>query len=136
MMERLMALSFIQPTTLSLSKLSHLQGLASNNDNNGKCKLDEEAESLIARKRPRLSDDDGDNDSSNSLEEETEEEVSSEETSMNQLDTSEDKLFAKCTHFCGSNDGDTTSPSFEPRTPESRRRSDEGSSDDDDDIWM
>jgi hypothetical protein len=136
MMERLMALSFVQPTTLSLSKLSHLQGMASNNDNNDNRKLDEEAESSTARKRPRLSDDDsGDNDSCNSPEE-IEEEVSSKETSMNQFNTSKDKLFAKCAHFHGSNDGNTTSSSCEPCTPESHRRSDEGSSDNDDDIWM
>jgi hypothetical protein len=42
-------LSLIQPITLSLSKLSLLQGMASND--NGKCKLEEEAESSMARKR-------------------------------------------------------------------------------------
>jgi hypothetical protein len=50
-------------------------------------------------------------------------ELSSKEMSMNQLDTSEGKLFAKRTH--GSDDGDTTSPSSEPRTPENLQRSDE-----------
>jgi hypothetical protein len=44
-------------------------------------------------------------------EEETEEEVSSEET-LKQLDTSEEKLFAKCSHgMIFSDDGDTTLPS-------------------------
>jgi hypothetical protein len=69
-----------------------------------------------------------------------EEEVSSEETSMNQLDTSEEKLQAK--HARGiifGDDGDTTSSSSKPRTPESYRRSDKDSSNDDDDddiFWM
>jgi hypothetical protein len=59
--------------------------------------------------------------------------------SMNQLDTSNEKLYA--THACGilfKDDGDTPSTSSEPRTLESRRRSNEESSDDDDDInfWM
>jgi hypothetical protein len=84
-------LSLIQPITLSLSKLSFLQRMASN-DNNAKHKLEEEAESLMARKRMWLSNDDaGDDDSSNSSEEK-EEVVSLEETSMNQLNTSEEKL--------------------------------------------
>jgi hypothetical protein len=123
------ALSLIQPITLSLSKLSLLQRMASND--NDKCKLEEDAESLTARKRLRLFNDDADaNDSSDS----PEEEVSSEETSMNQLDTSEEKLFAKRGHgmiFC--DDGNTTLPSSEPRTPESRRCSDEDNNDEDDD---
>jgi hypothetical protein len=88
------------------------------NDSNRKRKLEEEAESSSARKRLRLSDDD---DSSDSLKEETEEEeeISSEETSMNnQLDTSEEKLQAMCTHgIAFSDDGDTNLPSLEPRTP-------------------
>jgi hypothetical protein len=95
--------------------------------------LEEEAtESSTMRKRLWLSDDDdSDDDSSDSPEEETEEE----ETSMNQLDTSEEKLFAK--HACGSDDGDTTSPSSEPHTPKSRWCFDEDSCDDDnDDFWM
>jgi hypothetical protein len=73
---------------------SLLQRMASNDD--GKRKMEEEAESSTARKRLRLSDNDGgDNDSSDSLEEETEEEeeVSLEEMSMNELDTSEEKLY-------------------------------------------
>jgi hypothetical protein len=52
-------------------------------------------------------------------EEEMEEEVSSEVSSMNQVDTSENKLVAK--HDSGlffGDDGDTTSPSSEPCTPE------------------
>jgi hypothetical protein len=89
-------LSLIQPITLCLSKLSHLQRMASN-DNNDKHKLEEEVESSMARKRLRLSDDDtSDADSSDSPKEETEEEeVSLEETSMNQLNTSKEKLQAK-----------------------------------------
>jgi hypothetical protein len=86
------SLSLIQPITLSLSKLSLLQRMSSN-DNNGKCKLEEEVESSTARKKLRLSDDDvDDDDSSDSPDEETEEEVSSEETSMNQLNISKEKL--------------------------------------------
>jgi hypothetical protein len=112
------------------------------NDNNDKCKLEEEVESSTAKKRLWIFDDDvNDNDSTDSPEEETEEEmkeeVSSDETSMNdQLDTSEEKLQAK--HICGivfGNDGDTTSPSSEPCSPESRQRSDEDSSDDDNDDF-
>jgi hypothetical protein len=78
------SLSLMQPITLSLSKLPLLQRMASND--NGKRKLEEEAESLTARKRFWLSNDDaGDDGSSDSLEEETEEEeeVSLEETLMN-----------------------------------------------------
>jgi hypothetical protein len=62
------------------------------NDNNDKHKLEEEAEFSMARKRLRLSTTaavDDDSSDSPEEEEETEEEVSSEETSMNQLDTSE-----------------------------------------------
>jgi hypothetical protein len=57
---------------------------------------------------------------------------------MNQLDTLEEKLFAKRGHdMIFSDDGNTTSPSSEPRTPESHRCSDEDNSDDDDDaFWM
>jgi hypothetical protein len=59
------SLSLIQPITLSLSKLSLLQRMVSND--NGKRKLEEEAESTMARKRLRLFDDDiGNDDSSNS----------------------------------------------------------------------
>jgi hypothetical protein len=84
-------LSLVQPITLSLSKLSLLQRMASN-DNNGNHKLEKEAESSMARKRLRLSDDNGgDDDSSDSSE------VSSEESSM-KLDTSEEKLLAKRGH--------------------------------------
>jgi hypothetical protein len=56
-LEWLIALSHPTDHSLSLSKLSLLQRMASN-DNNGKRKLEEEAESLTARKRLRLSDDD------------------------------------------------------------------------------
>jgi hypothetical protein len=127
------ALSFVQLITLSLSKLSLLQRMASND--NGKCMLEEEAESLKARKRLWLYDDDaGDDDSSDSPEQETKEEVSLEETMMYQLDTSEEKLFAKRDRgVIFSDDVDTTLPSSEPRTPESHRRSNEDSSNEDDD---
>jgi hypothetical protein len=113
------SLSLIQSITLSLSKLSLLQRIASNN-NNIKHKLEEEVESLIVMKRVLLSDDDADNDDSSDSpeEEEMEEEVSSEETTMNQLNTSEEKLQVKRAHgIVFGNDGDTTSPSSEPRTP-------------------
>jgi hypothetical protein len=70
-----------------------------------------------------------------------EEEVSSEETLMNQLDTSKEKLYARCARgYLFSDKGDT--PLMSPDTPptlESRRRSDKESSDDDDDnddFWM
>jgi hypothetical protein len=137
MPERLLALSCVQSITLSLSKLSLLQRMASN-DNNGKRKLKEEAESSTARKRLWLSNDgDNDDDSSDSLEEEMEEmkeEVSSEETLMNQLNTSEEKLFAKRGHgMVFSDDGDNTSPSSEPCSPKSHRCSDEDNNDNDDD---
>jgi hypothetical protein len=53
-----------------------------------------------------------------------------------QLDTSEEKLQAKRTRdIIFDDDGDTTSPSLEPRTLESRQCSDEDSSDDDDDDF-
>jgi hypothetical protein len=114
------------------------------NDNNGKRKVEEEAKSSVVRKRPWLSDEDGgDNDSSDSPEEEEEEEmeeqVSSEESSMNQLNTSKEKLLVM--HGCDlffSDDGDTTSPSLEPHTPEmpsNHMRSDPDGSEDDD-FWM
>jgi hypothetical protein len=62
------------------------------NDNNGKCKLEEEAETSAARKRLWLSDYDGGDDVSfDSQHEDTNEEVSLEESSMNQVNTSEDK---------------------------------------------
>jgi hypothetical protein len=128
------SLSLVQPITLSLFKLSLLQRMASND--NGKRKLEEEVESLMARKRLRLSDADADDDNSSDSPEETEEEVSSKETSMKQLDTSEE-LFTK--HGRGmifSDDGDTTSPSLEPCTLESRWHSDEDNIDDDNDFWM
>jgi hypothetical protein len=80
-------------------------------DNNDKHKLEEEVEPSIVRKSLWLSDD---NDSSDSLKEEMEE-VSLEESLMNQLDTSEEKLLAKRGRglFFG-DDGDTTLPSSEP----------------------
>jgi hypothetical protein len=84
-------LSLFQLINLSLSKLSPLQRMASN-DNNGKCKLEEEAESLTARKRLWVSDDDLLEEETKEEEEEMEEEVYSEETSMSQLDTSKEKL--------------------------------------------
>jgi hypothetical protein len=110
--------------------------MASNNS--GKCKLEEEAESSMVRKMLRLSAAVDDGDDSDSPEEEMEEEVSLEETSMNRLDTSEEKLFAKSDRgMIFSDNDDTTSSSSEPRTLESHRRSDKDSSDeDDDDFWM
>jgi hypothetical protein len=132
MVERPMALSFVQWITLSLSLL---QRMASND--NGKRKLEEETESSVARKRLQPSDNDGsDDDSSISLgeetgeeemadeEEEAKEEVSSEEMSMNQLDTFKEKLFAR--RACGmlfSNDGDTPPMLSEPHNPNSHRNS-------------
>jgi hypothetical protein len=135
MLER-RSVSLVQPITLSLSKLSLLQRMTSNNS--GKCKLEEEAESSMARKMLRLSAAVDDGDDSDSPEEEMEEEVSLEETSMNRLDTSEEKLFAKSGRgMIFSDNDDTTSSSSEPRTLESHRRSDKDSSDeDDDDFWM
>jgi hypothetical protein len=55
---------------------------------------------------------------------------------MNQLDTSEEKLFARRTHgmLFGDNN-DSPSMSSEPRTLKSHRGSDEESSDDDDDDF-
>jgi hypothetical protein len=108
--------------------------MASND--NGKRKLKEEVESSMVRKRLRLSDEGAsDDDSFDSSVDETEEEMS-----MNQLDTSEEKLFAKCGRsMIFSDNGDTTSPSSEPCTPESHWRSDEDSideDDDNDDFWM
>jgi hypothetical protein len=64
-----MALSFVQPISVSLSKLSLLKRMACND--NGKCKFEEEVESSMARKRLWPSDEDGsDDDSSDSPEEE------------------------------------------------------------------
>jgi hypothetical protein len=130
--------SFVHPITLSLSKLSLLQRMASN-DTNGKRKSEEEAESLTARKRLWLSNNDGgDDDSSNSPEEETieEEEVSSEESSMNQLNTSDEKLSTKRGHgMVFSDDGDTIAPSLKPRILERHMRSNLDISDDDD-FWI
>jgi hypothetical protein len=64
------------------------------------------------------------------------EEVSSKETSMNQLDTSEERLYARRARGnLFSDDGDTPSMSSDtPPTPKSHRRSDEESGDDD--FWM
>jgi hypothetical protein len=131
------SLSLIEPITLFLSKLLLLQRMASNG-NNGKHKMEEEAESSTTRKRLWLSGDDGgDGDSSDLPEEEVVEEVSSVEMLMNQLDTSEEKLYARRAHgILFDDDGDTPLMSSEPRTPESCWRSDEESSDDDDDFWM
>jgi hypothetical protein len=64
--------------------------------------------------------------------------ISSKETSMNQLETFEDKLFARRDRgmvFGG--DDDTPSTSSKPHTPKSHRRfNEESSDDDDDDFWM
>jgi hypothetical protein len=87
--------------------------------------LEEEVESSMVRKRLQLSNDDSSNDDSSDSsdspdeEEEMEEEFSSGETSMKQLDTSEEKLFDK--HARGmlfGDDDDTPSTSSEPHTPE------------------
>jgi hypothetical protein len=74
------------------------------------------------------------------MEEPEEEEVSSGVSLMNQLDTSEEKLYARCARgYLFDDDGDTpsTSPDTPPK-PKSCRRSDEESSDNDDDndFWM
>jgi hypothetical protein len=97
-------LSLIELITLSLFKLPLLHKMASND--NDKRKMEEEAESSMAvRKRLRHTDDDDDDspDFSNSVEEqppseeleEIEEEVSLEVSWMNQLDTSEENLYAR-----------------------------------------
>jgi hypothetical protein len=109
------SLSLVQLITLSLSKLSLLQNMAAND--NDKCKLEEEAESSTTRKRLRLSNNDASEDNSSNSpeemeEEETEEEVSSDEMLVKQLDSSEEKLFAKRGRgMMFSDDSDTTSPS-------------------------
>jgi hypothetical protein len=128
-------LSLIQPITLSFSKLSSPKNGIQ--QNNGKRKLEEEVESSTVRKRLWLTDDDASyDDSFDSPEEMTGEEVSSEETLMNDVNTSKEKLQAKRARgIVFNDDGDTTSSSSNPRTPESRRRSVEDSSDDDD-LWM
>jgi hypothetical protein len=97
----------------------------------------------MARKMLRLSiatdsSDSPEEEETKEVEEETkEEEVSLEKMSMNQLDTSEEKLLAKCTHdIIFRDDSDTTLPSSEPRTPKSHRCFDEDNGDDDDDFWM
>jgi hypothetical protein len=87
------------------------------------------------RKRLQLSDDDGGDDDSSDL---PVEEVSSEESSMNQLDTSEEKSLAKHGRGIIFNDNGNTSPSSEPHVPKtssSHVHSDLDSSDDDD-FWM
>jgi hypothetical protein len=97
--------------------------------------LEEEIESSTARKRLWLSDDDGSDDDSFNLPEE-EEELPSGESSMNQLDTSEEKSLAKHDHsIIFSDDGDTSSSSSKPRVPKtssSRMRFDPDSSNIDD----
>jgi hypothetical protein len=89
------------------------------NDNNGKRKV-EQTESSAVSKRIQLFEDDGGDDSSGESEETMEEEVSSKESSMNQLDTSEEKLMAKHEHDLLFNDDGDTSPESEPRTPKRR----------------
>jgi hypothetical protein len=115
------------------------------NDNN-KRKIEEAESSVVVMKRLRFSDDDRCDNSSGELEEkelevEMEEEVSSEESSMNQLNTLKEKLMAKHGHdLFFSNDGNTSSMESEPHSPEthsSRVCSDpDNSDDDDDDFWM
>jgi phage repressor protein C with HTH and peptisase S24 domain len=128
------------------------------NDNNDKHKLEEEAESSMARKRLWLfNDDSSDDDSFDSPEEETEEEeeeeeeteeeeeeeeeteeeVSSDESLMSQIDTYEEKLVAKHGRdLIFDDDGDTTSPSLEPCTPETLSNRVRSDPDDDDDFCM
>jgi hypothetical protein len=136
------ALSYQTDHSFPLSKLHFLQRMASND----KGMMVEEVESSTVRKHLWHTDaDGGDDDSSDSLEEEPEEEVemdeeedvSSKETLLNQVDTFEEKLYARCTRgILFKDDGDTPSMSSEtPCTPESHRRSDEESNDDDD-FWM
>jgi hypothetical protein len=124
--------------------------MASNNKN-GKRKVEEEVVySAVVRKRLRFSSNNGGDDSSDELVDETEveteeaeetEDVSSEESSMNQLDTCEEKLMAQ--HGRGlffGDDSDTSLIESKPHsleTPSSHVRSDPDSSDDDDnDFWM
>jgi hypothetical protein len=149
------SLSLIELITLSFSKVPLLHRMTSND--NGKRKMEEEAESsTVARKRLRhTNDDSGDDDSFDSLkeeppqeepkeeeereeeEEEMEEEVSSEVSSM-KLDTSEEKLYARHTRgYLFRDDGNTpsTSPNT-PTAPKSCWRSNDKSSDDDNDFWM
>jgi hypothetical protein len=122
------------------------------NDNNDKIKVEEEAESsVVVRKRMWLSDDNGGNYSSGESKEQTDvevktkeeeemEEVSSEESSVNQLDTSEEKLTTKHGYDLFFNDnGDTSSTASEPHSPEmlsSHVCSDSNDSEDDDNFWM
>jgi hypothetical protein len=112
--------------------------MASND--NDKRKMEEEVESSMVRKHLWHSDDDNSEDDSSDLsKEEPEEEVSSKEISMNQLDTSEEKLYARRARgIIFSDDGDTPLAFLEPpSTPESCQCSDEErSDDDDDDFWM
>jgi hypothetical protein len=96
--------------SLPQSKLPILQRMASND--NDKHKMEEEVESSMKRKRLWHTDDDGGDDgSSDSPEEEPsekepeeeeeaeeEEEVSSQETSMNQLDTYEENMYDDLFH--------------------------------------
>jgi hypothetical protein len=95
-------------------------------NDNDKHKMEEEVDSSTARKRLWHTNDNGrDDDSSNSLEkelpeEETEEEVSLQETSMNQYDTSEEKLYARCARIIlFKDDGDTPSTSLTTHTGKS-----------------
>jgi hypothetical protein len=146
------ALSRQTDNSLPLSRLPLLQRMVSND--NDKRKREEEAECSKVRKRLQHTDDNGgDDDSSDSFnspeeesseeeemevveeeEDETKEEVSSEEMLMNQLDTIEEKLYARrARDYLFSDDGDTPSTLPDtPPTPESRRCSDEESSDDND----
>jgi hypothetical protein len=76
------------------------------NDNNKRKQEEAEEWTLIVKKRLWHSDDDDNNDdSSGESEEEIEEEEVYSKESMNQSDTSEEKLMHKRT--CGSDDGDT-----------------------------
>jgi hypothetical protein len=141
-----------QSITLSLYTLSHPpitishQTMASN-DNKRKAKEDTEFSATMKKRLPFF-DDEGDDNSFGELEEETEaeaqteEEVSSKESSMNQLDTFEEKLMAKCGRsLLFSDDDPSSSTESESRSlgmPSSHVCSDPDGSDNDDvdDFWM
>jgi hypothetical protein len=127
------ALSRQTDHSLPLSKLPLLQRMASSN--NDKRKMEEVAESSMVRKRLWHTDDDSNDDDSSDSSEEPEEEETEEEMSMNQLDTSEEKLYARRARgYLFGDDGDTPSMLPDtPPTPESHQCFNEESSDDDDD---
>jgi Mg-chelatase subunit ChlI len=119
------SLSLVELITLSLSKLPLPHRMVSNDNDKRKMEEEEEAESLMAaRKLLRHTDDNSDDDDSSDSpqeEPEKEEEVSSEVSSLNQLDTSEEKLYARHARgYLFGDDDDTPSTSSDtPPTPES-----------------